>query len=65
MFEYNQSVIVKRVDGSTHSGKVVNEVKADYYLVAYIDVGVVMGTFHKSRIASFENATFKSEILSC
>ena len=59
MFEYNQSVIVKRVDGSSHSGKIVNQVKTDYYLVAYIDVGVVMGTFHKSRITSFDNATFK------
>ena len=35
MFEYNDNVIVKRLDGSTHSGKVVNEIKTDYYLVAY------------------------------
>ena len=33
---YNvDNVIVKRLDGSKHSGKVVNEIKTDYYLVAY------------------------------
>ena len=66
MFEYNDNVIVKRLDGSTHSGKVVNEVKKSRYLVAYLFNGeVVMGIFHESQVASFENATFKSGILSC
>ena len=59
MFEYNDNVIVKRLDGSKHSGKVVNEIKTDYYLVAYLKGEVVMGTFHKSRIESFNGATFK------
>ena len=50
MFEYNDNVIVKRLDGSTHSGKVVNEVKKNRYLVAHLFNGeVVMGIFHESR----------------
>ena len=60
MYKYNDNVIVKRLDGSKHSGKVVNEIKTDYYLVAYILKGeVVMGTFHESRIENFNGATFK------
>ena len=59
MYKYNDNVIVKRLDGSKHS-KVVNEIKTDSYLVAYLFKGeVVMGTFHESRIESFNGATFK------
>ena len=60
MYKYNDNVIVKRLDGSTYSGKVVNEIKTDYYLVAYLFKGeIVMGTFHESRIENFNGATFK------
>ena len=60
MYKYNDNVIVKRLDGSKYSGKVVNEIKTDSYLVAYLFKGeIVMGTFHESRIENFNGATFK------
>ena len=36
MFNKNESVVVKRNSGSTHSGRVVKQIDDDHYKVAYI-----------------------------
>ena len=54
MFNKNESVVVKRNSGSTHSGRVVKQIDDDHYRVAYIHNGsVLFGEFHNSRITSF------------
>ena len=59
-FQDNESVIAERKDGSTHSGKVVNQIndKPGFYLVAYVNNGISLGVFHESRITSFDGAMF-------
>ena len=59
-FKDNESVVAKRVDGSTHSGKVVNQIedRPGFYLIAYINNGISLGVFHESRITSFNGAAF-------
>ena len=59
MFTKNESVVVKRNSGSTHSGRVVKQIDDDHYRVAYIHNGsVLFGEFHNSRITSFNGEMF-------
>jgi hypothetical protein len=58
-FQTDQRVVVKRLDGSTASGRVVRQVEDGKYLVYYIFNGyVVSGEFHSSRITGFGDASF-------
>ena len=58
-FQPNDSVVVKRLDGSTASGKVVRQVEDGKYLVYYIFNGyVVSGEFNTALSRITENPSF-------
>ena len=57
-FENNESVVIHFPEGATASGKVVNHIEDDKYLVMYIWNGWKQGVFHASQLTSFGTALF-------
>lgn len=59
-FSYDESVVIHFPDGGSASGKVVNEVDDDTYLVAFGFDGTNFkyGFYHASQLTSFGTAKF-------
>lgn len=59
-FKYDESVVINFPNGGSASGKIVNEVDDDYYLVAFGYDGTdwKYGFYHASQLTSFGVALF-------
>ena len=58
-FRHNESVVINFFDGEQSSGKVVNEVSDDVYLVMYMgSFGWTHGTFSAIQLVPFNGASF-------
>ena len=59
--KHDESVVVNFFDGGQSSGKVVNEVADDVYLVFYMgSFGWTQGTFAAIQLVPFDGASFLS-----
>lgn len=59
--EHNESVVINFFDGGQSSGKVVNEVSDDVYLVMYMgSFGWTHGTYSAIQLVPFNGASFLS-----
>ena len=59
--EHNESVVINFFDGGQSSGKVVNEVSDDVYLVMYMgSFGWTHGTYSAIQLVPFNGARFLS-----
>ncbi len=58
-FRHNESVVINFFDGGQSSGKVVNEVADDVYLVLYMgSFGWTHGTYSAIQLVPFNGASF-------